>query len=142
MVKTAVVVLVGMLCGMLQDQVDNVMYKTWSKCKAGASVKLSIVSEAAGNKTEMTMTSKLVSIDKDKAVVETATSMMVGGQKMDQPATKTEIPAKVKKVEPAKDAVKPKEGDEEVEAAGKKYKCHWTETVTVMLAIARWRGWI
>ena len=109
------------------QDVDNAEYKSWSGSKVGTAVKSKMVSEAMGNKTEMDQVVTLVELTADKAVIETVMTMM--GNAM--PGQKREIPAKVKSA-PAGDAkgVKPVEGDEEIEVAGKKVKCHWVETTS------------
>ncbi len=127
MVKVGFAV-VAVLALLVQD-VDNPEYQNWSKGKAGSFVSSKMVSDFGGNKSEMEMTTTLKEISADKAVVETKTSMVVGGNKMDLPAQSRDVPAKIKKVE-GKEGEKPKEGDEEIEVAGKKLKCHWVETTT------------
>jgi hypothetical protein len=127
----AIAVLGLALCASSQaraEDVDNPEFGYWSKFKAGSWVTMKVETEAAGNKTEMENTTTLLEITKEKAVVETKGHMMMGGNKIDIPANKREIPAKVKKgEEPKKDAPKPKEGDETIEVGGKKLKCHWIE---------------
>ncbi len=123
------IVAIALCCAMMQD-VDNAEYKNWAQFKAGTWVKTQMVSEAGGNKTEMMTTTKLISVDADKAVVESTTDMKMMGQDIKGQPMKRDVPAKVKKGEPAKDAPKPEEGDEDVEVGGKKLKCHWTKTVS------------
>jgi hypothetical protein len=123
------------------EMVDNPQYKSWAGCKVGAMVKMVTTSEvdAGGMKmtTKSTMTSTLKELTPEKAVVETVTEMDMGGTKTAMPATKQEIPARVKAsaaqpatMEGAK-VTKKGEGDEEIAVGGKKYKCHWVETETV-----------
>ena len=119
------VAVAAVLAGLRQD-VDNPEFKTWSGAKKGAWVKYKMTSEAAGNKTEMEQTTKLVDLSDAKATVETA--MTVAGTAL--PGQKREVPAKVKAAETKGDAPKPKEGDEEIEVGGKKLKCHWVETAS------------
>src|SRR5262245_54151267 len=115
----------ALLAGGLRDDVDNPQYKAWSKFKPGALVKFKMTTEVAGTKTESEMTTKLVELNAEKAVVETA--MVFGGNPL--PGSKMEIPAKVKKVEgQAQAGEKPKEGEEEIELAGKKLKTKWIES--------------
>lgn len=113
------------------EQIDNPAYKKWSAYKPGTWVKHKTTADMAGQKTENEMTTKLVEVTPDKAVIEIAMSMTVGGQKMDMPAQKQEVPAKIEKpAAPAADAPKAdvKEGEEEVTVAGKTFKCKTTET--------------
>lgn len=113
------------------EMVDNPEYGMWSKFKAGSSVTMKMVSEAAGNKTEMEMTNTLVEISGDKAVVETKTKMTVSGNVMEMPAQKRDVPAKVEKME-SKEGKKPetKESEETIEAGGQKVKCKKTESTS------------
>lgn len=112
------------------EKIDNESYKNWAKFKVGTSVKLKAVSDIAGNKSENTMTYKLVELTAEKAVIEMGMSMKMGDQTMDMPAQKLEQLAKIEKVEPtgeAKDAPKPETGEEEVSVGGKKYKAKWSK---------------
>lgn len=114
----------------LQDKIDNPEYGNWKDFKAGSSVTVKIESETAGNKSEMEQTHTLLEINADKAVVETTGKMKAGEMDIDMPASKRDIPAKVDKPKETgeKPKVETKEGDEEIEVAGKKIKCHWIET--------------
>ena len=132
--RTFLAVVAGLLvsvAGAVADaQVDNPEYKRWASFKPGAFVKFKMVTEAGGNITAMEQTVKLLELTGAKAVVEV--SMVSSGAKM--PAQKRDIPAKVT-VEPAKapkdvKAVKPAEGDEDVDIAGKKVKTHWIQSTT------------
>jgi hypothetical protein len=115
---------VALLAGGVREDMDNPQYKAWSKCKPGAFVKFKMTTEVAGTKTESEMTTKLVELSAEKAVVETA--MVFGGNAL--PGAKQEIPAKIKKVEGQANVEKPKEGEEEIEVAGKKVKAKWVES--------------
>jgi hypothetical protein len=113
------------------EDMDNPEYANWKGFKVGSSVTMKMVSEASGFKSEMEQTHKLVELTADKAVVETAGVMITGGNKINLPATKREIPAKVKKAEggDAKGAkADVKESSEEIEVGGKKLKCKVVET--------------
>lgn len=114
------------------EQVENPEYKMWSGFKPGSSVTMKMVSEAAGNTTEMEMTHTLVEVNGDKAVVETKTKMVVAGNTMDMPAQKRDIPAKVDKVEGQEPEKKPevKESKESIEVGGQKVDCKKTETTS------------
>ena len=113
----------------------NPEYTNWSKFKAGSWARLSNESEAAGQKSKSTITQKLVECTPDKCVIEMTMSMEVGGQKMDMPAQKREVPAKA----PAGVAVPPvdpkadpkagvKETTEEVKVGDKTLKCKVMDT--------------
>jgi hypothetical protein len=111
--------------------IDNPMYKNWSAFKVGTWVKMKSETEASGMKTEMETTSKLVELTAAKAVVEVTTSMTTMGNKMDLPARKDEIPAKIPDAT-ATTEKKPdvKQGTEDVDAGGKKVKAQWVEMDT------------
>ena len=119
---TSVLSAVLVLLGMTQD-VDNPQFKYWSGCKPGSWVKMTMSMESAGQKIEGEMTYKLLELKDDVAVVEVTGKSKVGGQEYPIPAQKQEIKAK----EPADKVKIEKEGDEEIEVAGKKLKCRWFE---------------
>jgi len=102
----------------------------WGSFKKGSFVKskTSNEMEVGGNKmkTESTTTQTLKDLTADEAVVET--EMVIANV----PPTKTEIKMPLKAPEGARvgDAPKPKTGSEEIEVAGKKMNCEWTETET------------
>jgi hypothetical protein len=121
----ALVAAFSALAGLRRDD-DNPEYKLWSGFKKGAWVKHKMTNEMTGFKSEMENTTKLEDLTADKAVIETV--MVMSGNKL--PAQKRDVPAKVKTEAAKGDAPKPKEGDEEIEIAGKKVKCHWVETTT------------
>lgn len=113
------------------EKIDNPMYVNWAKFKPGTTVKTKVVSDMAGNKSDITTTTKLLEVTAEKVVIEMSSSMKMGDQTFDMPAQKMDFPAKVEKQpeEKTKEEVKPKTGEEEIEVAGKKYKAKWTESV-------------
>lgn len=115
------------------EKVANPSYEQWSKFKVGAFAKLESDIVAQGMTTKTTTTTKLVELTPDKAVLEITTSMLVMGQKMDQPVQKIDVPAQIEKAADAP-ADKPKvnTGEETVKVAGKDIKATWTETETTM----------
>jgi len=135
-VKTLLAAVLVMGAGSLcygADQIDNPTYKAWSKFKPGTSATMKMESDAGGMKSETETTTTLVELNADKAVVETKMSMNAGGQKMDMPAQKTDVPAKLDKPPEAAAPNTPKpevkESTEEVEIpGGKKVKAKVTET--------------
>jgi hypothetical protein len=134
MVAVGMILAGGAVCS-AADQIDNPQYTAWAKFKPGTSVTTKMVSDAAGQKTEMEITTTLVEVTAAKLVLEAKTSMSAGGQKMEMPAQKTDVAAKVDK--PAAVAVAPdapkgevKESTDEVEVMGKKVKCKVMETKT------------
>lgn len=111
------------------ELVDNPAYKSWAKHKPGSTVTMSVNTKMTAMEMKAETITKLVSVDKDKAVVETTTKIDIPGAPA-QPAQKTEIAAKVKKSEATPGALPPgskgsvkEKGEETVEVAGKKYKC-------------------
>jgi hypothetical protein len=115
-----------------EEMVDNPAYKSWAKHKPGTSVTMSMNTKMTAMEMKGDIVTKLVSVDKDKAVVETTTKMQIPGvpEAPAQPAQKQEIPAKVKKSqatpgklpEGVKGTLKDK-GKDTVEIGGKKYEC-------------------
>jgi hypothetical protein len=102
------------------ETVDGVEYKRWSDCKEGSWVTHSVTAtDHEGKKREFEATTKLVEISPEKLVLETTEKE--GAKSKTLP--KKDWPAKVDKKAEAKG--ERKEGDEEIEVAGKKMKCHW-----------------
>jgi hypothetical protein len=107
--------------------VENPEYKSWSGFKVGTTATWHTTTSAAGNKTEMDRTVKLIELAADHAVVEEAMVMEVSGQKINTPAAKRTIPAKLAAgaaapAVPAQGAAA-KESEETLEIGGKSYKC-------------------
>ena len=113
---------------MAEDTVPNPEYQNWSSFKVGASATLAMTSQSGETTTTTKMTTKLLELTEEKAVVETAMTMTVGGKDMEMPAQKRDVPAKVAKTEPSKEAPpKTTEGDEDVTVGDQKIACHWVE---------------
>jgi len=119
--KSLLAVVVALL-GMSQD-VENPQFKYWTSCKPGSWVKMKMEMASAGKKIESETTHKLLELKDDVAVVEITGKSKVGEQEFALPTQKQEIKAK----EPADKIKITSEGDEEIEVAGKKLKCHWFE---------------
>jgi hypothetical protein len=111
---------------LLAQDVENPQYKYWSSCKVGSWAKLRMDMDRGAQKFESEMTYKLLELKEDVAVIEITGKSKVGAQEFPIPATKQEIKAK----EPADKVKIAGEGDEEIEVAGKKLKCHWYEFVS------------
>jgi len=111
---------------LLTQDVENPQYKYWSSCKIGSWSKMRMDLDQGGQKIESEMTYKLVELKDGVAVVEVAGTSKFGGQEYPIPAQKQEIKAR----EPADKVKIEKEGDDEIEVAGKKMKCHWYEFVS------------
>ena len=120
----------------MAEKMKNPEYEMWAKFKPGAMSKLQGHSEAMGQKSEQTITTKLIDLTPEKAVVETTMSMMVGGNKMDMPGQKREVLAMVEMAgvpasQPAAAGNAPKTdaktSTESVTVDGKKLDCKVTE---------------
>jgi hypothetical protein len=86
-----------------------------------------------GAQTEILTTTTLKEVAADSATVEVVTVTKMGDQEMKAPPVTNKIPAKVAAADAAKydnPEGKVKDGTEEVEAAGKKWKTKWVEVVT------------
>lgn len=131
MAKVALMAVAALSLAAVQDEmIDNPEYQGWAGQKAGAWVKYKSEMDAGGMKMESTTTFKLKELTPEKAVISPTTDMDMGGEKrtMDMPARNA--PARIKKgtdSEGSKVEIV-KEGDEEVEVKGTKYKCHWVES--------------
>ena len=104
-------------------QSKNPEYDYWAGCKVGSWAKIKIEGEVAGQKAAMDTTHTLLELGKEKAVVERKMKMTLGGKEQPEQSEKENVPSD-KDPNPVKIA---KEGDEEIEVAGKKLKCHWIE---------------
>ena len=102
-----------------QEKIDNPQYDAWKACKPGSWVKHKMVMDAGGRMIETETTSTLVEINPDKAVIEMKTVMNMGGQKMEPPAQKKDVEAKMEK----KEGTTFSEKVEEITVEGKAYKC-------------------
>lgn len=103
------------------QEVDNLQYKYWANCKPGSWVKMKMEMEIGGQKGDSEMTYKLLEVKPDMVIVEVSGKSKFGGQEYPVAPQKQEFKAK----EPADKTKIEKEGDEEIEVAGKKLKCHW-----------------
>ena len=98
----------------------------WGSFGKGSMAKLKSVTEAAGTKSESTMTYTLTDLTADEAVVEMEMAMTGFTNK-----TPMKFPLKAPAGDgKAVEGPKPKTGTEELELAGKKLKCTWTEMDT------------
>lgn len=106
---------------LLAQEADDPAFKRWSGCKVGSWVKFkreTVTADGKVNDLNQVFTQTLVEADDKKLVVET---MMEGGGKAAKPTRDT---YRVKT--PLADKIE-KEGDEEIEIAGKKMTCHWIQ---------------
>ena len=99
-----------------QDLVDNPEFKGWTAFKPGSSVTYKYNSQEGGQKVT------LKSVGDTEIVVET--EILLNGKAAEQKRER-KIPAKIAASLVAKD---PKEGEEEIDVAGKKMKCRTRES--------------
>ncbi len=117
------------------EKIANPEYVGWSKFKAGAFAKTEGSTTAAGNTSKQIITTKLLEITADKAVVEISMTMDMMGQKMDMPPQKREIAATIEApttpAPTAPDSKTPKAdlktSDETVKVGDKEVKCKVVE---------------
>jgi len=102
---------------------DNPEFGYWSAHKTGSWVKLKMEMDAQGVKVVVDATHTLLETGADKILVEQKTKITAAGMEQPETTTKEEI-LKDKEKEPIKIE---KEGDEEIDVAGKKLQCHWIE---------------
>src|SRR5262245_54405957 len=109
----------------LQDA-ENPEYKRWASFKAGSWVKCKTEIENGGNKMALPIetTFTLLEVDDKQVVVEELTLNTL--QPKDSPKQEKARKRTYKATRKAKEGDL-KEGDEEIEVAGKKLACHWTE---------------
>lgn len=116
------------------EKVDNEAYQSWAKHKPGTLTTGSMKMSTAGQEFTTEMTSKLVEVTPEKAVIEVTSKMNVPGVTVPPQTQKQEIPAKVAKEnaalgslpEGAKGETKDA-GTEKVEIDGKSYECKIVE---------------
>lgn len=101
----------------------EVEFDYWANHKVGSWVKLKMEMESQGVKIVVDTHHTLLELTDDKAVVEQKNKVSTNGMEQPESTEKEELKKGVDK-----DPVKiDKEGDEEIEVAGKKMKCHWIE---------------
>jgi hypothetical protein len=126
----------ALLLSATQD-IENPDYARWAKFKVGSWIKMKSEIENGGNKMALPMetTYTLLEIDDKQAVVEelTLNTLQPKDSPKQEKARKRTYQASIRK----KDAAQT-EGDEEIEIAGKKLACHWTEVKGAAGAIKTW----
>ena len=114
------------------EKIDNPEYLTWSQFKAGAMVEMENVTSTAGQETRMSTTTTLKTLTAKKAVVASQVTVFVAGKEIKQPAQDRDVPAKIVKPKPPKDAKKPdvktEKGEETLTVDGKQVACTWVKT--------------
>jgi hypothetical protein len=121
------------------EMVENPYYKGWANFKPGATVtheeKIKYAADVPDGKfhpdgvEHRKIVYKLVEVTPEKAVVETVVTDYEFLSHIQAAATHISYPAKIKKayLERAMKVLNVKEGDEEIKAMGKSFKCHFYE---------------
>lgn len=115
--------MIALALSFLLQAKESSEFDWWANHKVGSTVKLKMEAEANGVKILIESTHTLLEVSKEKALVEQKTTVSAAGQAQPEEVKKEEI-LKGKDKNPIKIE---KEGDEEIEVAGKKLKCHWIQ---------------
>lgn len=113
------------------EKIDNPDYQAWSKFKVGTWLKSKRIHTSNGLSFEVESKSTLVRLDTDRAVLEIEERDNSGGSWKESLRNLHEVPAKMTLEELRKSRFgvtregKLQEGEDEIEVAGKKLKCHW-----------------
>jgi len=120
----------------LQDA-ENPEFKRWASFKVGSWVKCKTEIENGGNKMALPLetTYTLLEVDDKQVVVEELTINTL--QPKDSPKQEKARKRTYKATRKGKEG-ETKEGDEEIEVAGKKIACHWTEVQTAAGTVKTW----
>lgn len=105
----------ALLVALAQDTIDNPEFKGWASFKPGSFVTYKYSPQDGGQKVT------LKSVDENEAVVETVTTY--NGKTGN--AVERKVPAKLPAAQAPKDV---KDGEDEIEAGGKKLKCRTRES--------------
>lgn len=100
------------------EEVANPAYDAWSKFKPGATTRVAGSTKTMGMETTLEINTKLLEVAADKVTLEVSASITMNGNKMDQPAQKQEVKAKVQKEDIPAPA-----GEEQITVDGKTYNC-------------------
>jgi hypothetical protein len=134
--KTLMATLAALLMEPALQDVDNPDYQRWASFKVGSWVKMKSEIEAGGNKMALPqeLTHTLLELDDKKVVVEE----VLVNTLLDKDSPKQEKSKKrsYKSTTSKKEAAM--EGDEEIEIAGKKMKCHWVELKSTTASSKTW----
>jgi hypothetical protein len=101
----------------------EVEFDYWSGHKVGSWVRLKMELDAQGVKVVVETQHTLLELTADKALIERKNKVSTNGMEQPESTEKEEL-LKDKDKDPITIT---KEGDEEIEAGGKKLKCHWIE---------------
>jgi hypothetical protein len=119
------------------DDAENPEYKRWASFQPGSWVKCKTEIETGGNRMALPVetTFTLLEVDDKQVVVEELTLNTL--QPKDSPKQEKARKRTYKATRKAK-AGDLKEGDEEIEIAGKKIACHWTEVQEAGGTVKTW----
>jgi hypothetical protein len=113
------------ICSLLVPAGDNPEFGYWAEHKPGSWVKLKMELEANGATIVVEATHTLTSVDAEKVAIERKNKVTVNGMAQPDSTEKDEV---FKDKEKEKNPLTiEKEGDEEIDVAGKKMKTHWVE---------------
>jgi hypothetical protein len=108
------------------EMVDNPQYTSWASHKTGTSITMKQDMDMGAMKMSNTVVQTLKEITPEKATVEFAVTIDMGGQKHENKQSR-DIPAKVEKghenLPPEVKGTTKETGKEKVEVAGKSYEC-------------------
>lgn len=108
------------------EQQDSQQYLHWAKFKPGSMVTMAGEVEATGSKVQIDLTSTLVSVTPEKVVLQDYSTLHLGGHDQKNPGQQRDVPAKEEKKAEIKQLA-----DEEIQAAGRKFKCKVYESVEI-----------
>ena len=100
------------------EQQDSQAYLHWAKFKPGSTATMTGEADNGGQKVKLDMTNTLVEVTKEKIVLEATSTYSFAGKEQKSPPRKRDVAAREEKKSEIKEL-----GEEEIEAAGKKFKC-------------------
>lgn len=100
------------------EEISNPAYEAWAKFKPGASTRVIGSTKTMGMETTLEINTKLLEVEADQVTLEVAASITMNGNKMDQPAQKQQVKARVQKADVPAPA-----GEEQVTINGTTYNC-------------------
>jgi hypothetical protein len=123
MLSSRIVVAAALLCSALQGKDANLEFGYWAEHKIGSWVKVKMEIENQDVKVSSELTHTLTEAGQDRVLVERKSKTTFNGQEQPEKTAMQELLR-----DKDKDPVKiEKEGEEEIEVAGKKLKCRRVE---------------
>jgi Spy/CpxP family protein refolding chaperone len=114
-------------------EIDNPQYLGWKDHEPGSSATHKGTMSAMGHTMDMEVQQKLVEINDERAIVETTSKVSAQGFNLPPQTQRQTIPARVDEEKPDGQTpadLKWREGEEEIEVAGEKFKCKVYEATT------------